>query len=291
MKISAQIIHYAVYCWAALLTLVLPWHLSSPPSPSSSSSSYFSDSNCPIKEFHGGSPLGLAAGLGSCFCGRDSYCLCTPSLAIDAIVEKKTAITTRMKKTVGNHDYLRPKKTKRENGLEIEMFKEMSSDVEANREEDASYEEVSVLLVVRKDTGKYAIPGGFVNVGETVEGAVQREVAEETGVLLRDEDLHQFRVFSDPQRDPRRHTVSAVFRCQPKSDLRFPSEEDHKSQEKDFNDLGFPAQQVIRSGDDAKEVVLVPLRSVLKLDLAFDHKAILQSYIEEYHPSLRMDTN
>ena len=47
--------------------------------------------------------------------------------------------------------------------------------------------------------------------------------------------------------------------------------------------------QLLRSGDDAKAVEVVPLRSVLNLNLAFDHKSILKSYIEEYHPSLTLD--
>lgn len=81
----AQFFNYAVYTWALLLTLLLPWLLTSSQYSNGSSSS----SRCPVQvhDFHGGSPNGFGAGLGSCYCGSDSYCLCTPSLAIDAIVE------------------------------------------------------------------------------------------------------------------------------------------------------------------------------------------------------------
>lgn len=55
----------------------------------------------------------------------------------------------------------------------------------------------------------WALPGGFVDYGETVEEAVRREMREETGLEL--EDLRQFHVYSDPARDPRGHCVSVVF--------------------------------------------------------------------------------
>ena len=56
-----------------------------------------------------------------------------------------------------------------------------------------------------------AIPGGFVDVGESVEEAVLREVSEETHLPLSVDKISQFRVYSDPSRDKRRHTVSVVY--------------------------------------------------------------------------------
>jgi 8-oxo-dGTP diphosphatase len=53
------------------------------------------------------------------------------------------------------------------------------------------------------------LPGGFVDVGETLEAAAVREAKEETGLEVR--LVEQFRAYSDPRRDPRGHTVSAVF--------------------------------------------------------------------------------
>jgi 8-oxo-dGTP diphosphatase len=69
-----------------------------------------------------------------------------------------------------------------------------------------------VLLIRRGHepyAGAYALPGGFVEIGETVEEACRREVAEETGIALG--ELHLVGVYSDPSRDPRGHTVSVVF--------------------------------------------------------------------------------
>ncbi|MCI0497961.1 MAG: NUDIX hydrolase [Thermoplasmata archaeon] len=69
-----------------------------------------------------------------------------------------------------------------------------------------------VLLVRRGNPpfkGEWALPGGFVEVGETVEEAVVREVLEESGVVSR--IVRLVGVYSDPCRDPRGHTVSVAF--------------------------------------------------------------------------------
>lgn len=69
-----------------------------------------------------------------------------------------------------------------------------------------------VLLIRRGNppfVGQWALPGGFVDVGETVEAACRRELKEETGVTA--EELVLVGVYSDPSRDPRGHTVSIAF--------------------------------------------------------------------------------
>jgi 8-oxo-dGTP diphosphatase len=69
-----------------------------------------------------------------------------------------------------------------------------------------------VLLVRRKNDpfkGMLSIPGGFVTVGETAEDAMRREAEEETSLIV--EPIAILGVYSDPQRDPRMHTISVTF--------------------------------------------------------------------------------
>jgi 8-oxo-dGTP diphosphatase len=69
-----------------------------------------------------------------------------------------------------------------------------------------------ILLIKRKREpyrGHYALPGGFVEYGETVEAALRREVLEETGLVVKIQSL--VGVYSNPHRDPRGHVVSVVF--------------------------------------------------------------------------------
>lgn len=103
---------------------------------------------------------------------------------------------------------------------------------------------------------------GFVSVGETAESAVIREVKEETNLTA--VHLEQFKLYSDPSRDKRRHTASMVYRCII-----------------DGDDI-----QYLHRGDDAKAVKLIPLSTVMSLNLAFDHHTIIREYITKYHPNL-----
>lgn len=67
-----------------------------------------------------------------------------------------------------------------------------------------------IVLIKRKNPPfGWALPGGFVDINETLEAAVRRELMEEVNVELK--DLRQFHAYSDPKRDPRYHTVSVVF--------------------------------------------------------------------------------
>jgi 8-oxo-dGTP diphosphatase len=67
-----------------------------------------------------------------------------------------------------------------------------------------------IVLVDRKNPPfGWALPGGFIDYGESVEAAARREAAEETGLEL--DHLRQFHVYSDPGRDCRFHTMTTVF--------------------------------------------------------------------------------
>lgn len=108
-----------------------------------------------------------------------------------------------------------------------------------------------VLLIERVNPPYgYALPGGFVDYGESLEQAAARELQEETG--LQPVWLEQFKAYSDPKRDPRLHTLSVVFVAQVK---------------------GTPKAQ-----DDAKALDFFPLHSLPTL--CFDHGQILSDYTE-----------
>jgi 8-oxo-dGTP diphosphatase len=69
-----------------------------------------------------------------------------------------------------------------------------------------------IILIRRRNEpfkGAYALPGGFVDIGETVEAACRREVLEEAGVVVG--ALRLVGVYSDPRRDPRGHMVSVAY--------------------------------------------------------------------------------
>ena len=107
-----------------------------------------------------------------------------------------------------------------------------------------------VLIERRNPPLGWALPGGFVDYGETLEEAAIREAKEETGLEIA--NLRQFRAYSDPGRDPRQHNISMVFTAKGN---------------------GNP-----EAGDDAKNVQLFPIER-LPDQLCFDHQQILNDYI------------
>ncbi len=107
-----------------------------------------------------------------------------------------------------------------------------------------------IILVKRRNPPYgWAIPGGFVDYGESLEEAAAREAKEETGLTA--ELVRQFHAYSEPDRDPRSHTVSVVFIGRGKGELQ--------------------------AADDAVDAGVFT-KDNLPGEIAFDHRAILEDY-------------
>lgn len=110
--------------------------------------------------------------------------------------------------------------------------------------------EGGIVLIKRKNPPEgWALPGGFVDYGETLEAAATREAKEETGLDI--ELIRQFHTYSAPDRDPRHHTITTVYIARGKGSLK--------------------------SGDDAKEAAVFRKDSLPEV-IAFDHREILNDY-------------
>jgi 8-oxo-dGTP diphosphatase len=152
---------------------------------------------------------------GSCWCSADEYCMCTPAIATDCIIELQ-----------------------REGGAR------------------------EVLLVERRDGRGFAMVGGFVKVDESAEAAARREIREE--ISLNISELVPFRLYSEPGRDPRRHTASQVFIARGQ------------------------ISGTAKAGDDATSFKAIPIRDLQqhKVRFAFDHQSIIDDWLGQFHPEL-----
>jgi ADP-ribose pyrophosphatase YjhB (NUDIX family) len=113
--------------------------------------------------------------------------------------------------------------------------------------------EEGIILIKRKNSPfGWAIPGGFVDYGETLEDAVCREMKEETCLDIN--LIRQFHTYSDPKRDPRHHTVSTIFIA--------------------------AASGTPEAADDAKDIGVFT-RNNLPENIAFDHRQILEDYFNK----------
>lgn len=103
--------------------------------------------------------------------------------------------------------------------------------------------------------GYWALPGGFVEYGETVENAVKREAKEETGLDTTIKDL--VGVYSEPERDPRRHTVSICYLLEGRGELKAgtdASEATRKSFKKIPTNLAFDHGKIIKDARDRYDI-------------------------------------
>jgi len=117
-------------------------------------------------------------------------------------------------------------------------------------------EQAGIVLIKRKNPPfGWALPGGFVDYGESLESAARREAEEETSLKV--ELLYQLGAYSDPSRDPRHHTISVVFVGRA---------------------TGMP-----KAADDAIDVGIFDRHS-LPNPLVFDHKEILRDYFKRCYP-------
>ena len=110
------------------------------------------------------------------------------------------------------------------------------------------------IIVIERSNPPYgwALPGGFLDYGESLEEAARREAKEETALDLT--HLRQFHTYSSPGRDPRFHTVSTVFIAKGK---------------------GNP-----QCGDDAKGLKVVAYKDLPAREYAFDHEQIIKDYLK-----------
>lgn len=120
-----------------------------------------------------------------------------------------------------------------------------------------------VLIKRRNPPHGWALPGGFVDYGESCEAAAVREAREETNLDV--SLIRQLHTYSDPGRDPRHHTITTVFVA---------------------HSVDAPAAH---AGDDAADLALVTRSRIPWDEMCFDHAQILRDYYESTTNEIKHD--
>ncbi|RBQ24026.1 ADP-ribose pyrophosphatase [Candidatus Methanobinarius endosymbioticus] len=123
-------------------------------------------------------------------------------------------------------------------------------------------ENTEFILIKRKNhpfKNHWAIPGGFVDYGESVENSAIRESKEETAIDIQLKKL--FNVYSDPNRDPRGHTITIVYLATG-----------------NFNKMN--------AESDAVDIGIFSFNDIKIMDLSFDHKKILNDVCNDFNKKI-----
>lgn len=135
-------------------------------------------------------------------------------------------------------------------GAQVAFYKNPFPTVDLIIEAEAASGITGIVLIKRaREPRAWALPGGFVDYGESLEEAAVREGKEETNLEI--DLVRQFHTYSDPRRDPRQHNISTVFIARGKG--------------------------ILRAGSDA-EAAGVFTEKNLPRPLAFDHDLIVNDY-------------
>jgi 8-oxo-dGTP diphosphatase len=139
----------------------------------------------------------------------------------------------------------------------LSNYKKPSITVDTVIFDESSDENKKFILIKRKNNpfkDQWAIPGGFVEYGETIESAAIREAKEETGIDIELKKL--FNVYSKPDRDPRGHTITIVY-------------------------LATGNIDDMEAGSDAEDTQACSFDELSSLKIAFDHEKILNDIFKK----------